>query len=158
MQMRRPYAHFKHGRLPIQPCSPSCPLAYTQRNHSHVSQSGGLLRWQWVSVMPTRCKTFQLLAESWAVWYLLTEHLRRKSLQLNYSLPLRIDISYIYVLWASISLFILTLNLEYVNIEGGRCLERLSNSSGRRGEKKKQEKRQGNTCAVLHKRYAMCPC
>lgn len=38
-----------------------------------------------------------------------------KNLQLNYSLPLRIDISYIYVLCASISLFILTLNLEYGN-------------------------------------------
>lgn len=40
-----------------------------------------------------------------------------KSLQLNYCLPLRIDISYTHVLCASISLFILTLNLEYGNKE-----------------------------------------
>lgn len=38
-----------------------------------------------------------------------------KRLQLNYCLPLRIEISYTYVLCASISLFILTLNLEYGN-------------------------------------------
>ena len=79
-----------------------------------------------------------------------------KSLQLNYSLPLRIDISYIYVLCALISLFILTLNLKYVN-KGGDAYKGYPVVQGGE-EEKKERKRWGNTSAVLHKRSAMCPC
>lgn len=154
MQMRRPYAHFKHGQLPSSR-APPLALSHTHSRTIHVSQSGGLLRWQWVSVMPTRCKTFQLQAKSWAVWYLLKEHLQQKSLQPNYCLPLRIDISYTYVLCASISLFILTLNLEYGN-KGDDDYKGYPAVQG--GEKKKERKHRGNASAVLHKRYTMCPC
>lgn len=112
MQMRRPYAHFKHDSS-YPATSPPCPLTYTQQSHSHVSLSGGLLRWQWGSVMPTRCKTFQLLAKFWPVRYLLKRTFATKSLQLNY--PLKEDIAHMYVLSGSISHFILALNLEYGN-------------------------------------------
>lgn len=65
-----------------------------------------------------------------------------KSLQLNYSLPLRIDIAYIYVLCASVSCFILTLNLEYGN-KGGDAHKGYPAVQGGDGEKKRGEKTPG---------------
>lgn len=104
--------------------------------------------------MPTRCKTFQLLAKFWPVRYLLKRTFATKSLQLNY--PLKEDITHMYVLSASISHFILALNLEYGN--KGRGAYKGYTAVQGEVEKKEEPKQQGNTSAVLHKRYTMCPC
>lgn len=84
-----------------------------------------------------------------------------RSLQLNYSLPLRIDISYIYVLCATICLFILTLHLKYVNKEwreGGEMLSEVIQQFREEKKRGEERKRWGNASAGPGKRSAMCPC
>lgn len=56
------------------------------------------------------------------------------SLQLNYSLPLRKDIAYIYLLYASVSIFILTSNLKHVN-KGGAAWKGYPGVQGEKGKK-----------------------
>lgn len=73
-----------------------------------------------------------------------------KSLQLNY--PLKEDIAHMYVLSASISHFILALKNK------GRGAYKGYTAVQGEVEKKEEPKQQGNTSAVLHKRYTMCPC
>lgn len=54
--MRRPYAHFKSAGFHRRP-------AYTQRNYSRVSRSGGAVKMTSDSVKLTRCKTFKAMAQ-----------------------------------------------------------------------------------------------
>lgn len=102
---------------PAAPPPHSRPLTYTQRNHSRLTE------WGAVKMTMGFCHADQVQNISTAgqvpsCLISVNRAFATKSLQLNYSLPLRIDISYICVLCASISLFILTLNLKYVN-KGG---------------------------------------
>lgn len=138
----------------MQPGSPSCPLTYTQPKHSR------LIEWGAVKMTMGFCHANQVQNISTAGQVLSSlRSVKRtyatKSRQLNYCLPLRIDISYTYVLCASISIFILTLNVEYGN-KGDDDYKGYPAVQG--VEKKKERKRGGNASAVLHKRYTMCPC
>lgn len=72
------------------------------------------------------------------------------SLQLNYPLPLRKDITYIHLLYALVSIFILTSNLKHVN-KGGAAWKGYPGVQGEKEKKKKNRKQQSNTSAVLHK-------
>lgn len=59
--MQRPYAHFKQAPLagfppfPPQPVCIHCPIIHMP------AWVGGLLKWQWFSLILTRCKTFPSL-------------------------------------------------------------------------------------------------
>lgn len=122
---------------PILPHSPSCPLTYTQRNHSRGSHSGGALRWQWVSVSLTTCKTFQSLFNIY-----IKEDLQQNICNLI-----------IFVYQNRFSSWPSTRNMKINEGDTYKGYPRVHEGGGERERKKWQ----GNTSAALHKHYTMCP-
>lgn len=100
--------------------SPSCLLTYTQQNHSRLTERGA------VKMTMGFCHADQVqhistVGQVLSCLISVKGTFATKSLQLNYCLPLRIDMSHTHVVSASISRFIPTFSLGYGNKGHDAC-------------------------------------